>query len=131
MSLLCITSSSPFESRHLLWRLLLELGQRAVLLKALVVQQLAHGNVGQLLSQLEGLVDVEEDREDVLVDAGAHLDCIGQQESGAFFQLGDICPAHHQFGWMSRDRYMSNERLMRLLMVETLSEQTLHPEMVQ
>lgn len=87
---------SPLERRHLR-RGLLELGQRAVLLKAFVVQQLTHGDVGQLLRQLEGLVDVEEDGEDVRVDAGAHLDGVGHQEGGALLQLGDICPTHHQF----------------------------------
>ena len=94
----CNSHFSPLECRHLLGRLLLELGQRAVLLEALVVQELAHGDVGQLLRQLEGLVDVEEDGEDVLVDARAHLDGVGQQEGGAFLQLGDVCPTHHQFG---------------------------------
>lgn len=93
-----VRSLSPLERRHLLGRLLLELGQRAVLLEAFVVQELTHGDVGQLLRQLESLDDVEEDGEDVLVDASAHLDCVGQQEGSAFLQLGDICPTHHQFG---------------------------------
>lgn len=91
-------SFSPLQRRHLLGRLLLELGQRAVLLEALVVQELTHGDVGQLLRQLEGLVDVEEDGEHMLVVAGAHLDGVGQQEGGALLQLGDVGPAHHKFG---------------------------------
>lgn len=87
----------PLECRHLLGRLLLELGQRAVLFEAFVVEKLAHGDVGQLLRQLEGLIDVEEDGEDVLVGAGADLDRVGQEEGGALLQLRDIRPAHHQF----------------------------------
>lgn len=67
----------PLKCRHFLGRLLLELGQRAVLLEAFVVQELTHGDVGQLLRQLKSLIDVEEDGEDVLVDAGAHLDYVG------------------------------------------------------
>lgn len=34
----------------------------------------------------------------MLVDAGAHLDRVWQQEGGALLQLGDIGPTHHQFG---------------------------------
>lgn len=87
---------SPLEGRHFLGRLLLEFGQRAVLLEAFVVQELAHGDVSQLFRQLEGLVDVQEDGEDVLLHSGVDLDPVGQQEGGALLQLSDVCPADHQ-----------------------------------
>ena len=87
---------SPLEGGHLLGGLPLELGQRAVLLKALVVQQLPHGDVGQLLGELEGLVDVEEDGEEMVARPRAHPDDLGQQQGGALIQLGDVRPPHHQ-----------------------------------
>ena len=92
----------PLECWNLLGWLLLEFRQRAVLFKAFVVQELTHGDIRQLLRQLEGLIDVEEDGEDVFIGACAHLDHIRQQERGALLQLGDICPTHHQFGWQGK-----------------------------
>lgn len=88
--------SPPLERRHFLGRLLLEFGQRAVLLEAFVVQQLTHGDVSQLLRQLKGLADVQEDGEDVLLHPGVDLDRVGQQEGGALLQLGDLRPTDHQ-----------------------------------
>lgn len=66
----------PLQCRHFLGRLLLEFWQRAVLLEPFVVQELTHGDVGQLLCQLKSLVNVEEDGEQMFVDAGAHFDHI-------------------------------------------------------
>ena len=51
-----------------------------------------------MLHQLEGLCDVEEDREDVVVGARAHADHIRQQQRGDLLQLRDVRPAHHQLG---------------------------------
>lgn len=34
----------------------------------------------------------------MLVGAGAHLDHVGQEEGCTLLQLGDVRPAHHQFG---------------------------------
>ncbi len=80
----------PFEGRHFLGRLLLEFGQRAVLLEALVVQQLSHGYVGELLHEFEGLVDVEEDGEDVLAAACADPHHVRQQQRGVLLQLSHV-----------------------------------------
>lgn len=49
---------TPLQRRDVLQRFA-GFGQRQVSSKCLVVEQLAHGNVSELLHQLEGVVDVE------------------------------------------------------------------------
>lgn len=56
--------------------------QRAVKLKRLVVEKLPHGQVGELLHQLEGVRDVEEHGEEVFSVPGAHTDALGKHQRG-------------------------------------------------
>lgn len=86
---------SPLERRDV-FQGLAGFGERAVGGEALVVQQLSHGDVGQLLHQFEGLVDVEEHGKEVLSVACAHADALGENQSGILVQLCDVSPLHHQ-----------------------------------
>lgn len=55
--------------------------------------------------RLEGCMDGQRDVKAMvtctIVDMiyKAHLDCIREEERGAFLQLGDVGPADHQLGW--------------------------------
>lgn len=74
-------------------------GQRLVLQEALIVQQLPHGQVGQLLHELEGLANVEEHGEEELLVPGVDADALGEEQGGILLQPCDIYPLYHQAHW--------------------------------
>lgn len=74
-------------------------GQRLVLQEALTVQQLTHGQVGQLLHELEGLSNVEEHGKEELLVPGVHTDALGEEQGSILFQLCDVYPLHHEAHW--------------------------------
>lgn len=104
----CVQRAAPLERRDVFERLA-GLWQRAVGSKRLVVEQLTHGDVGELLHQLEGVVDVQEHGEEVLGVARAHSDALREHQGGVLLQLGHLGPLHHQGHWGGRRR--DNQRL--------------------
>lgn len=68
---------SPFECRNV-FEGLAGLGEQVVSRKALIVQQLPHGDVRQLLHQFERVVDVEEHGEVVLCVPSAYTHALGE-----------------------------------------------------
>lgn len=74
-------------------------GQRLVLQEAFTVQQLPHGQVRQLLHELEGLADVEEHGEEELLVPGVHTDALREEQGGILLQPRDVHPSHHQAHW--------------------------------
>ena len=74
-------------------------GRRPLLQEALAVQQLPHGQVGQLLHELEGLPDVEEHGEEELLVPRVHADALREEQCGVLLQPCDVHPLHHQAHW--------------------------------
>lgn len=71
-------------------------GKGLVLQKALVVQQLPHCQVGQLLHELEGLTDVKEHGEEELLVPCVHADALREQQGGILLQARDVHPLYHK-----------------------------------
>lgn len=88
----------PFECRDVLEGLA-GFGKRAVGCKRFVVEELPHGDVGELLHQLEGVVDVEEHGKEMFSVARADANALWKDQSGILLQLGHVCPWNYQGHW--------------------------------
>lgn len=85
----------PLECRDVL-ECLAGFGQRAVGSKRLVVEELTHGDVGELLHQLEGVVDVKEHGKEMFSVTRADTNTLWKHQGGVLLQLGHLRPLHHQ-----------------------------------
>lgn len=82
--------------------------------KCLVVQELAHGDVGELLHQLEGVVDVEEHGEEMFSVTRADSNALRKHQGGVLLQLGHLCPRHHQGHWGGLKRRSGHKNRVRV-----------------
>lgn len=85
----------PLKCRDVLERLA-GFGQRAVGGERFVVKQLSHGDVSELLHQLEGVIDVEEHGEEMFSVTSTDTNALWKHQGGVLLQLGHLCPRHHQ-----------------------------------
>lgn len=85
----------PLKCRHVLERLAW-FGQRVVGSERLVVKQLAHGDVGELLHQLEGVVDIEEHGEEMFSVTSTDANALRKHQGGVLLQLGHLHPRNNQ-----------------------------------
>lgn len=99
----------PFQCRDIL-ECFGGFGKWAVSCKRFVVQELPHGNVGKLLHQLKGVIDVEEYGKEMFSVACADSNTFWKDQSGILLQLGHICPWNYQghWGWDSRISKVEN-----------------------
>lgn len=85
----------PLECGDILERLA-GFGQRAVSSECFVVEQLAHGDVRELLHEFEGVVDVEEHGEEMFGVTSADTNALWKHQGGILLQLGHLGPLHYQ-----------------------------------